>query len=257
MNVRFLVLLLAAGWTAAPLRAGGPPLLDDALGKFMGDVDRWAYTQTVVEKDDKGKVVAQAVVRFDPSRPYAEQFTPLSIDGKEPTDRQFKKFRKQGEKRAERHDQAEREGTTSVRKTLGELMDLEHATVAAETATSVTYEVPLKKEGNNRLPPEKFLVTAQVDRERGVFENIAVKLRSPIRQVLVVKIKSGEGWLEFATVDPKYSPVLTSIRGGGSGSILFVPVGRTYELKREAFQRVKPYAERFGVKIGPLKAIDY
>jgi len=34
-------------------------------------------------------------------------------------------------------------------------------------------------------------------------------------------------------------------------------VGRTYELKREAFQRVKPYAERFGVEVGPLKTLDY
>jgi len=256
MSVRCLFVLLAAALAAAPLRADGPPLLDDALAKFMSDVDRWAYTQTLTEKDDKGKVVGVAVVRFDPSKPYAEQFTPLAIDGKEPTDRQFKKYRKQGEKRAERHDKAEREGTTSVRKTLGELMDLEHATVAAETPQDVTFEVPLKREGNNRLPPEKFLVTARVNKERGVFANIAVKLRSPIRQVLIVKIKSGEGLLEFATVDPKYSPVVKTIRGGGAGSILFVPVGRTYELTREAFQRVKPYAERFGVEIGPLKSLD-
>jgi hypothetical protein len=257
MSVRFLIALLAAGVMPAPLRAGMPALLDEALGKFARDTDRWAYTQTLVEKDDKGRVVSEAVVRFDPSKPYAEQYTPLAINGRAPSERQFRKYRRQGEQRAERHDRAEREGTTSVRKTLGELMDLAQATVAGETPRSVTYEVPLKKEGNRRLPPEKFLVTAQVDRERRVFENITVKLRSPIREALVVKIKTGEGWLEFATVDPKYAPVLASIRGGGSGSILFVPVGRTYELKRESFQRVKPYDERFGVKIGPLKAIDY
>ena len=144
-----------------------------------------------------------------------------------------------------------------MRKSLGELMDLGHATVAAETPASVTYEVPLKKEGNNRLPPDKFLVTVQVEKARGVFENIAVKVRAPFRQVLVVKIKSGEGALVFTTVDPRFSPVLTSLRGGGTGSIFFIPVGRTYELRREAFQRVKPYAERFGVQIGPLKSLDY
>jgi hypothetical protein len=257
LTVRFHFLLFAAALAAAPLRAEMPFLLDQAVGKFAQEVDRWAYTETVVEKDDKGAVVGGAVVRFDPSKPYAEQYTPLAVDGKAPTDRQFKKYRKQGEKRAERHDKAEREGTTSVRKSLGELMDLEHATVAAETPQSVTYEVPLKKEGNNRLPPEKFLVTARVGKEHGTFENIAVKLRSPMRAVLVVKIKSGEGSLEFATVDPKYPPVLQSIRGGGTGSILFVPVGRTFELRREAFQRVKPYAERFGVEVGPLKALDF
>jgi len=257
MTVRCLFLFFATATAAAPLRAEMPFLLDQALGNLAHNADRWAYTQTLTEKDDKGKVVSVAVVRFDPSKPYAGQFTPLAIDGKEPSERQFNKYRREGEKRADRHDQAEREGTTSVRKSLGELMDLEHATVAAETPRSVTYEVPLRKEGNNRLPPDKFLVTAQVAKEHGVFENIAIKVRAPFRQVLVVKIKSGEGLLEFTTVDPKFTPVLTSIRGGGTGSIFFIPVGRTYELKREAFQRVKPYAERFGVEVGPLKTLDY
>ena len=161
------------------------------------------------------------------------------------------------EKRGTRLEREERQGPDPKRKTVGELMDLDHATVAEENAASVTYAVPLKKEGNNRFPPEKFLVTARVSKERGAFENVAVKLREPLREMLVLKIKSGEGSLDFTPVDPKYPPQMTAVRGEASASILFVTFGRNYEVKREDFKRVKPYGDRFEVKIGPLKTIDF
>ena len=242
---------------ALPLRAAVPALLDAALRKIATDYDRWAYTQTVVEKDDKGKVVSEAVIRFDPSKPYAEQLTPLSVDGKSPSDHQIRKYRKQGEKRGERIEKAEREGKEPTRQSLGELMDIGRATVVEEDAQSVTFEVPLKKDGNKRLPPEKFRVTARVNKQQQAFENILVLLREPLRAALIVKLKTGVGQLDFETVNPKFAPTLTAVRGGGTGSVLFISVGRTYDMKRADFKRVKPYAERFGVQFGPLKAIDF
>jgi hypothetical protein len=242
---------------AVSARAEVPRLLQDALQKLSQDTDRWAFTQTLIEKDEKGKVKQETVLRFDPSQPYAQQYRPLKVDGKEPNDSTIRKYRKQGEKRGERIEREEREGPDPKRKTVGELMDLDNATVAEENAQSVTYAVPLRKEGNNRFPPEKFLVTARVSKEHGAFENVAVKLRAPIREKLVLNIKSGEGSIDFTPVDPKYSPQMTMVRGGGSGSIFFVPIGRNYELKREDFKRVKPFGDRFDVKIGPLKAIDF
>jgi hypothetical protein len=253
---RFVFLLLA-GVSALPLRAAVPALLDAALQKFAADHDRWAFTQTFVERDDKGKVVSEAVVRFDPSKPYAEQFTPISVDGKPPAERHFKKYRKQGEKRGDRLEQAEKEGKEPTRQTLGELMDIERATVTEENAQTVTYEVPLKKEGNKRLPPEKFRVTARVSRQAQAFEGIHVELRESMRAALIVKIKSGVGQLDFGTVDPKFAPAMTAVHGGATASVMFVPVGRTYDAARTDFKRVKPYAERFGVNYGPLKAIDF
>jgi hypothetical protein len=242
---------------AVAARAEVPRLLQDALQKLAQDTDRWAFTQTLIEKDDKGKVKQQTVVRFDPSQPYPQQYRPLKVDGKEPNDSSLRKYRKLGERRGERIEREERDGPDPKRKTVGELMDLDHATVAEENTESVTYAVPLRREGNNRFPPEKFLVTARVSKERGAFENVAVKLRAPIREKLVLNIKSGEGSIDFTPVDPKYSPQMTTVRGGGAGSIFFVPIGRNYELKREDFKRVKPFGDRFEVKIGPLKAIDF
>lgn len=247
-------LLLLAGLT---LRAETPALLGSALQKFAADYDRWAFTQTTVEKDDKGKVVSETVVRFDPSQPYEKQFTPIQINGKPPTEKQLKKYRRQGEKRGDRIEKAEKEGKEPARQTLGELMDLERATLVGENDRTVTFEVPLKKEGNRRLPPEKFRVTVRVNREAQALESIAVELRESLRAALVVKVKRGAAQLDFGHVDPKFAPALVSIHAEASGSVMFVSVGRDYDSKHTDFKRVKPYAERFGVQFGPLKAIDF
>ncbi len=250
-----LVFLLPAVGPATTAEV--PRLLQDAVQKLAVDTDRWAYTQTIVERDDKGRVKQETVVRFDPSLPYEQQYRPLKVNGKEPDDGDVRKYRRQGERRGQRLDREEREGPDPKRKTVGELMDLDRATVAQENATTVTYAVPLKKEGNNRFPPEKFEVTARINKERGAFESVAAKLREPLRQKLIINIKSGEGSVEFSPVDPKHAPQMTTARGSGSASILFVPIGRAYEMKREEFKRVKPFGDRFEVKIGPLKAIDF
>lgn len=242
---------------AASLHAAMPELLEAALQKVSDEADRWAYTQTIVERNEKGKVVHETTVRFNPSKPFPEQYTALLVDGQTPTAAHQKKYRRQGERRGERIEKAESAGTTPTRKTLGELMDLENAVMLSSDGRTTTYEVPLRKEGNRRLPPEKFRVTARVSNALRAFEQIDVQLRAPMRTQVVLKIKSGEGRLEFTTVDSKYAPTLTAISGDAAGSVVLVPIGRSYVVKRAEFQRVKPFGDRFQVKMGPLKAIDF
>lgn len=249
------ILLLALLF--APLRGAVPALLEQALEKVVSDYDRWAYTQTKIERNEKGKVLNHTVVRFDPSKPYPEQYTPLFVHGQRPVAGDLRKYRKQGERRGERMAKAEDEGTAPPRKTLGELMDVERAVLVEEDADQATFEVPLKKEGNRRLPPEKFQVLARVSKRTGAFELITAELRKAMRAEVIVKIKSGAGRLEFATVDPRFAPTVTTITGSGSASIVFVPIGRKYAVERADFQRVKPFGDRFEVKMGPLKSIDF
>jgi len=52
-------------------------LLNDALMKVAREAGRWAYTETTLIKDEKGKVKQDKVVRHDPSKPYADQDVPL------------------------------------------------------------------------------------------------------------------------------------------------------------------------------------
>jgi hypothetical protein len=137
------------------------------------------------------------------------------------------------------------------------LLDLDKAVVIEETPATVTYEVPLSKNDNLRLPPEKFRVTARVSKDRHVLENVSVRLREAMRMALLLKLKSGEADLEFNVIDPQFASPITALRANGEGSVLFVKVGRNYSATRADFKRVKPYSERFTVKLAPLQFLDY
>jgi len=251
-----VVRIIAILWViSVQASAAIPALLDAAVQKISADYDRWAYTQTTVETNEKGKVLKTAVVRFDPSKPYPEQFTPLQVGGKPPTAADLRSYRRRGERRGEMIAEAENAGTTPPRQTLGELMEMEHATLVEENSEWAVFEVPLK--ANKRLSPEKFKVLARIDKGKGAFESIEAQLRGSFRAEVVVKIKSGVGRLEFTTVDPQFAPTVSKISGSGAGSIMFVPVGRSYELRRSDHRRVKPFADKFQVKLGPLKTIDF
>ena len=178
----------AKGNPFVALLPGTPPLLAEAIRKSALDGERWAYTQTTISRDRDGQVKEETIVRYDPSLPYEEQWTPLKQDGKAPTERQIKNLRAEHEKRRKN------------RRALGELLDLAQASVVEETATTVTYEVPLSKNDNQRLPPDKFRVTARVNKERQEFEHVGVRLRAALRMKLIFKLKSGEADLDFARV---------------------------------------------------------
>jgi hypothetical protein len=239
--------------TPRPATSEELSLLNDSLHKVADDLRRWAYTEHRIIRDSKGRVKSEQVVRYDPSRPYAEQWTPLKIDGREPTAREQTKFRRKGE-------EADPERPASNRKrypSLGEVLDVGKSFIASETPTHRVFEIPLLKAGNERFPPEKFQVHARLTREGSRLENISVLLRESFRSKLVVKIKSGDASLEFAQVDPKHPPTLQAITGDADWSILFFGGGGSLDLKRTELKRVKPYDERFEVKIGTLKTIDF
>ena len=253
MSLFFSALFLAAIAVLAradepadnPAMEGVPPLLRGALMHYAADVDHWAYTQTTVTKNGKGKIKEQTVVRYDPSQHYDVQWTPLKIDGKDATAKQIKEYRHERAQQREKH------------RTLGELLTPRAAIVAEETATAVIYEVPLVKDDGQRLPPEKFRVTVRVNKERQVLEQIEVKVRAAMRVAVIAKIKTGGAVIDFTPVEAKFAPPITAIHAGGTGSVFFVSVGVSSEQTRADFKRVTPYNDRFQVKIGPLKTIDF
>ena len=189
-------------------------MLNEVLHQTADAYPRWAYTEHRVMRDNKGRVKSDTLVRYDPSKPYAEQWTPLKIDGEEPSDRERAKYRRRGEKNARPASGMEAPNPDNRRRrSLGELIDVMKSSVAAETPTHLVFEVPLLKVGNERFPPEKFLVLARVNTHARQLENVSVRLREAFRSKFVVKVKSGEGSLDFATVDPKHPPALVAIEG--------------------------------------------
>lgn len=229
-------------------------LLQTVLQKTADDLGRWAYNENRVVKDEKGKLKSEQVVRFDPSLPYPEQWTPITIDGREPTQRERDKFRRRGED----SDPAKPKRSSRFRRpALGEVIDVARTSVATESATHWVFEIPLLKVGNERFPPEKFQVHARVRKDGAQLENIAVSLRESFRSKLVMKVKSGTGSIDFAVVNPKFPPTMVAITGDASASVLFVSIGGSVDLKRTDLKHVKPFDERFEVQIGTLKALDF
>lgn len=228
---------------------GVPVPLAEALRNYAKDAPRWAYTQRLSQYDRKGKPTETWVARHDPSQHYDVQWTLLERDGKAPTEKQQKKFR------ADRLEQ-ERKG----RKALGELLVLPQAVLLADQTDSpdaLVYEVPLKRSEDMRLPPEKFLVQVKITRDTHRLQSIDVLLRAKIRLVGVFSLKAGEAHIRFADVTPEFGPAVSQVSASGSGSVFFVPVGGKTELVRSDFKHVKPYDERFEVKFGPLRTIDF
>src|SRR5688572_725015 len=71
----------SAGARTRATTPGELTMLSEALHKTANDFHRWAYTERRLMRDDKGKVKSDTLLRFDPSQPYAEQWTPIKIDG--------------------------------------------------------------------------------------------------------------------------------------------------------------------------------
>ena len=253
----------ATAFAAADLRPATPDevaLFKDAMKNSSQDTEHWAYTETTTvrtnqEKDDPRE---ETVVRFDPSKPYAEQFTPLKIGGKPPSERELKKYRKKGEergkklmRRAEKGDAEKREPRLTINNSKARL-DLEHPQVAAETADRITFEVPLISEKGD-IPVEKFQIRAEVDRSARQIRRAHFLIREAFRMKLVAKIKSGEATLDFAVMDPEFGPVITTMVGNFGASFLFIPVKGTFTNNRTEWKRVKAFDEGFNVKLGPLQ----
>jgi len=133
---------------ARPATAEETALLNDTLKNTAQDPERRAYTESTVVQFGNGKDRKETIVRFDPSKSYEEQYTPLKIEGREPTAKDFKKYRKKGEergrKRIEELKRRELTGGEEAHLTINRSrarLDLEHPLVAQGDAERVVFEI--------------------------------------------------------------------------------------------------------------------
>jgi hypothetical protein len=252
-----------------PALAGAPPaapgLLEDAFNKLMENQGHWAYTQAQTLSGVTAALERETVFRFDPSKVYAEQFAPLTVEGRPPTARERDEFRDIGERVAKRRLREKRD---TDRHTGDELQlnlnfkivtpDLAKATVVGETTTSVTYAVPLREKGAGGGPAfDQFQVTARVNKQRHEFEHATFRQRTPMRVDVVAKVSDAVIDCEFTPVDPAFPAVITSESEQATVRLLFVKRVLKVEVRRTGFARVTPYDDRFGVKVGPLRTIEF
>jgi hypothetical protein len=242
----FFIALLAA--SVAPVRAAPPAPLDEAIKKWIADEDHWAYTRHL-RIHNSFKPVEERVERYDPSQPDDEQWQLLEIGGKAPGPDQLKAWRRQKTKELKRNNE----------KPLAEYFDFDHATVAAETAGSIRYDVPLRKEAYTRIPLDKIAVSVSVSKDRHELEGLTAGLKETFRMAMgAAKVTDFGVDISFKSIDAKFAPQPVTIKASGSARvILFFKVGGDADIGWSDFKRVKPFKERFDVKIGDLKALDF
>ncbi|MCF7761364.1 MAG: hypothetical protein K9M98_12765 [Cephaloticoccus sp.] len=229
-------------------RAAVPPLLDAAVRKLQADEDHWAYTQTTMAFDRAGKAKERVTVeRYDPSRPVAEQWSLLQWQGHEPTAGEMRTWKKRKDREQKRREE----------KTLGEIMDLGRAHAVSVSESEVVFEVPLLPGASQRLPADKFVVLMTVDPARETLQGFNLKTLEPFRAMGVAKIERIEIEARFHLIDERYAPQPGHILAHGTGKLLFFRVGGGAEITWSDFKRVKPYQERFEVKIGEMKAFGF
>lgn len=271
--MRFFILLiifgLAAGLRAEDQSRPATPeevlLFKEAVKNTMQDTEHWAYTETTIMKSTKGKVREETVVRFDPSKPWPEQYTPLKIEGKPPTERQLKKYRQRGEKRGERlaRDAEPADATVPDQPAAAKpekgkkvTLDLDNPRVLRDEGDRLVYEAALKTVSKD-IPVDKFEVRVVVGKAARQVLHISLRLRESFRVKLVAKLKAGEATADFAVVDPKYGPVMVSATGSFGASLMFVPVNGIFTNTRTEWERVRPYNDRLKVRLGPLEVLDF
>jgi len=252
-----------AAEAAAP-RAATPEeiaLLKQAMTNSKQDTEHWAYTEATSIQGKKGTMLQEeTIVRFDPSKPYEEQFTPIKVEGRAPREKDFKRYRKQG---VERHKalegklaEPEAKEARFVINDKSASLDVEHALVLADDAERVSFEIPLVAK-RRELPVEKFQIMARVNKQSRLLEQAALRVRAAFRMGLVGKIKEGEARMDFTVIDPEFAPMITHMYGDFGASFMFIPLKGTFTNQRTEWKRVKAFDERFNVKMAPLQMLGF
>jgi hypothetical protein len=277
ISTRWLGCALALASGGLPLAAGAedasrqalpgtvPALLADAFKKLMDNQGHWAFTQTQAVSGLTAALGRDTVLKVDPSRIYAEQFTPLTVEGRPPTAGERDEFKALGERIAKRRLREKQESSAGAGDELKIHLnsqvvtpDLAHASVASENAGSVTYVIPLRSRGSAGSSAfDQFEVTARVNKQRREFEHATFRQRSTMRVEMVAKVSDAVIDCEFTSVDPAYPSVITRETEQATVRILFVRRVVGFAMRREGFRRVTPYDERFGVKVGPLRTLEF
>lgn len=240
------------------LLAAVPPVLQEALTRNRAEAEHWAYTETIRTSDDQGRPQGPTILRVDPSLPYPEQYRPIEVEGHAPRPRDLRQFRHLGETIGK--ELAERAPDAPPEIEVGEMkavIRLDAARLVAEDVGGWTFLLPLEQTAGPTLPVDKLELTLRVSKATRGYESARLRLTAPWRTKLVIKVTEAHLDLHWAVVDPAHSPLMVEERGTLAAAILFLHRGGWMEVRRSDFKPVTPYAERFGVKVGPLKVLPF
>lgn len=228
-----MILRVFAGWlvltTCGYAATGNAQLLEQAVDKWLGERDHWAFTQRAVEYD--GDKPRERLERFDPSKAGEARWTLLAINGQPPTKEQHAAWaKKKFKKNPRRFDSP-----------IGDYFDFKDAKVVSETADLMHYEVPLRRDKNWLFQTEKVKVVVSVNKETRALEHLTANVREPVKVLLgLARITGGNLDLSFLHFDDPATPGPDIAQPSGSAHVTVSKFGGRAEFTWNDFKRVTP-----------------
>ena len=204
-------------------------LLEEAVEKWLGERDHWAFTQRAVEYDN-GKP-RERLERYDPSKEGNDRWTLLAINGKPPTAEERtawakKKFRKN----KRRFDSP-----------IGDYFDFSDAKIVSDTPKVAHFEVPLRRDKNWLFQTDKVRVRVSINKETRALEHLTAHVREPLKVLLgLAKITDGKLDLSFLNFDDDAQPGPETTQPTGTAHVTVSKFGERAEFMWSDFKRVTP-----------------
>lgn len=241
-----LFCVFAAAALSARAVPAGPELLPRAIESWLGERDRWAFTQRAVESD--GGISHERLERFDPSKPGDARWQLLAIDGRAPTPEEREKWAEK--KFKHRHKK--------IDTPISDFFDFDSARVIAETPQLIRYELPLRRDKSWLFPVDKVGVRVTINKETKALEHLSAHVREPFKVLLgIARVTGGEVDLDFLHPDPESNTPAAS-RPAGEARVSVSKRGERVDFTWSDFKRVNPARDsaKTGVPtVGPLEAV--
>ncbi len=216
--------------------AAGPPLLGRAAEKWLAEGNHWAFTVHVREFDAEA-VKEERVEQYDPSKPDAQRWALVTVDGQAPTEERRLAWQKY--KARKRRDTPQ---------SLSDYFDFENARIEGVTPLTVRYHLPLRSNRAWLFPVDRVELTVTVNKTTYAIEQVEAGIDEPFRVAL------GLGRVLDVDFDLMIHP--SGQRGAAAGPATAHPeglahvvvdrLGERIDYTWSDFRRVTPYSGNGG-----------
>ncbi len=213
-------------------RAEAPPLLARAFEQWTSGVADLAFTQQTRFFLGDGRVKNTRTERYDPSLPDSRRWRLIEVDGRpaSPAERDAWDSRKNGKPRRK------------IVKSPSEYLDLDHARLVGENATSARFEVGMRPEASRLLSLDKIGVVITVDKGSASIVLIAARLLEQMPVLLglarITDLDVDVG-VEPRDEDPARNP--GGVTTGSTARMTISELGYPKEYSWSEFRRVASY----------------
>jgi hypothetical protein len=216
-------------WGTSLVGAQPQVVLEDAVEKWLGERDHWAFTQRAVEFDNDRP--RERLERYDPSKSGNARWTLLAINGREPTPEEHAAWAKKKFKKNRRRFDSP----------IGDYFDFKDAKVISETPQLIRFEVPLRRDKNWLFQTDKVKVVVSINKETRALEHLTAQVREPVKVLLgLAKITAGNLDLSFLNFDDDLPPGPETTQPTGSARVTVSKFGERAEFTWSDFKRVIP-----------------